>query len=295
MQLFIGFDVGGTHIKHGVIDADGNELTTDQFDTPDDEDSFKQQWREVVQAYQQAHQIAAIGVSIPGHINTHTGEAAKAGALAYLDNVNLYALFSELTDLPIVVDNDASCAALGERWCGAGREYENFVCITVGTGIGGGIVVEGDLWRGAHHRAGEFGVIPVGNKGEGMHVVASAKGLMEACRRALAVSEEEMPTGEELFERMENDLHLREAVEQWALFLARGVYSVISMFDPQVVLIGGGISEQEKIYRLLDKHLQTFEEWEALQVPILPCELGNQAGRLGAVWLAKQKLDRDKT
>ena len=66
------------------------------------------------------------------------------------------------------------------------------------------------------------------------------------------------------------------------------------MFDPQVVLIGGGISEQEKIYKLLDRHLQTFEEWEALQVPILPCQLGNQAGRLGAVWLAKQKLARSE-
>ena len=64
------------------------------------------------------------------------------------------------------------------------------------------------------------------------------------------------------------------------------------MFDPQVVLIGGGISEQEKIYQLLDRKLQSFDEWEALQVPILPCELGNQAGRLGAVWLAKQALSR---
>lgn len=115
---------------------------------------------------------------------------------------------------------------------------------------------------------------------------------MKACRRALAVPEDEMPDGEALFERMESDVHLREAIEQWAHFLARGVYSVISMFDPQAILIGGGISEQEKIYKLLDKYLQRFEEWEALKVPILPCELGNQAGRLGAVWLAKQKLSR---
>ncbi|WP_312998605.1 ROK family protein [Leclercia sp.] len=294
MRLFIGFDVGGTHIKHGVIDEDGNELTTDQFDTPEDEESFKQKWREVVEAYEKEHEITAIGVSIPGHINTHTGEAAKAGALEYLDNVNLYELFAELTDLPLVADNDASCAALGERWCGAGREYENFVCMTLGTGIGGGIVLGGDLYRGSHYRAGEFGVIPVGKNGEGMHEVASAKGLMETCRRALGVSGDDMPKGEELFERMENDLHLREAVEEWALFLARGVYSVISMFDPQVVLIGGGISEQEKIYTLLDKHLQTFEEWDSLQVPILPCQLGNQAGRLGAVWLAKQKFASKK-
>lgn len=292
MRLFIGFDVGGTHIKHGVIDEDGNELAEDQFDTPEDEETFRQKWREVVQAYQKDHEIAAIGVSFPGHINTHTDKAAKAGALDFLDDVNLYDLFAELTDLPVTAENDANCAALGELWRGAGRDYQHFVCITLGTGIGGGIVVEGDLWRGSHYRAGEFGVIPVGNNGEGMHEVASARGLMEACRRALAVSEEEMPKGEALFKLMENDLHLREAVEEWARFLARGIYSVISMFDPQVVLIGGGISEQEKIYQLLDRKLQSFDEWEALQVPILPCELGNQAGRLGAVWLAKQALSR---
>ncbi|EHG7611311.1 TPA: ROK family protein [Citrobacter sedlakii] len=292
MQLFIGFDVGGTHIKHGVIDENGNELTSDEFDTPDDKNAFKQQWKAVVEAYQKAHDIAAIGVSFPGHINTHTGQAAKAGALDYLDNENLCELFAQLTDLPVTAENDANCAALGERWRGAGRDYESFVCITIGTGIGGGIVVEGDIYRGSHYRAGEFGVIPVGDNGECMHEVASASGLMKACRRALAVPEDEMPDGEALFERMESDVHLREAIEQWAHFLARGVYSVISMFDPQAVLIGGGISEQEKIYKLLDKYLQRFEEWEALKVPILPCELGNQAGRLGAVWLAKQKLNR---
>lgn len=292
MQLFIGFDVGGTHIKHGVIDENGNELTSDEFDTPDDKNAFKQQWKAVVEAYQKAHDIAAIGVSFPGHINTHTGQAAKAGALDYLDNENLCELFAQLTDLPVTAENDANCAALGERWRGAGRDYESFVCITIGTGIGGGIVVEGDIYRGSHYRAGEFGVIPVGDNGECMHEVASASGLMKACCRALAVPEDEMPDGEALFERMESDVHLREAIEQWAHFLARGVYSVISMFDPQAILIGGGISEQEKIYKLLDKYLQRFEEWEALKVPILPCELGNQAGRLGAVWQAKQKLSR---
>ncbi|STQ56703.1 fructokinase [Pseudescherichia vulneris] len=80
---------------------------------------------------------------------------------------------------------------------------------------------------------------------------------------------------------MDSDVHLREAINEWALFLARGVYSVISMFDPEAVLIGGGLSEQEKVYQLLDRHLETFEMWEALRVPIHPCKLGNQAGRLG--------------
>lgn len=292
MQLFIGFDVGGTHIKHGVINENGEELTSDEYDTPDDESTFKQKWKAVVDKYRQEHEIVGIGVSFPGHINHLTGEAAKAGALDYLDGENLCELFAQLTDLPVTTENDANCAALGERWQGAGKDYEHFVCITIGTGIGGGIVMEGDLYRGSHYRAGEFGVLPVGNNGEPMHEVASASGLMKACRRALAVSEDEMPDGEELFRRMDSDVHLREAIEEWAHFLSRGIYSVISMFDPQAVLIGGGISEQEKIYLLLDKYLQRFEEWEALRVPILPCELGNQAGRLGAVWLAKQKQAR---
>ena len=292
MQLFIGFDVGGTHIKHGVINENGEELTSDEYDTPDDESTFKEKWKTVVDKYCQEHEIASIGVSFPGHINHQTGEAAKAGALDYLDGENLCELFAQLTDLPVTIENDAHCAALGERWQGAGKDYEHFVCITIGTGIGGGIVMEGDLYRGSHYRAGEFGVLPVGNEGEPMHEVASASGLMKACRRALAVSEDEMPDGEELFKRMDSDVHLREAIEAWAHCLSRGIYSVISMFDPQAVLIGGGISEQEKIYLLLDKYLQRFEEWEALRVPILPCELGNQAGRLGAVWLAKQKQAR---
>lgn len=100
MQLFIGFDVGGTHIKHGVINENGEELTSDEYDTPDDESTFKQKWKAVVDKYRQEHEIVGIGVSFPGHINHHTGEAAKAGALDYLDGENLCELFAQLTDLP---------------------------------------------------------------------------------------------------------------------------------------------------------------------------------------------------
>ncbi len=92
-------------------------------------------------------------------------------------------LFSGLTDLPLVVENDANCAALGEMWRGAGQHYENMVCITIGTGIGGGIIVGRELYRGAHFHAGEFGVMPVGNNGESMHKIASTSGLMASCRQ----------------------------------------------------------------------------------------------------------------
>ncbi len=88
---------------------------------------------------------------------------------------------------------------------------------------------------------------------------------------------------------MANDVHLRDVVERWVGYLARGVYSVVSLYDPQVVLIGGGISQQKELYPMLERSLEKYKFWEALQVPIQPCQLGNQAGRLGAVFLAKQK------
>ncbi|WP_440250941.1 ROK family protein, partial [Escherichia coli] len=84
----------------------------------------KQKWKAVVDKYRQEHEIVGIGVSFPGHINHHTGEAAKAGALDYLDGENLCELFAQLTDLPVTTENDANCAALGERWQGAGKDYE---------------------------------------------------------------------------------------------------------------------------------------------------------------------------
>lgn len=104
-------------------------------------------------------------------------------------------LFSGLTDLPLVVENDANCAALGEMWRGAGQHYDNLVCITIGTGIGGGIIVGRELYRGAHFHAGEFGVMPVGNNGESMHKIASTSGLMASCRRAGAARRRDAACG----------------------------------------------------------------------------------------------------
>lgn len=289
MRKFIGFDVGGTHIKHGLITEEGEELSSDEYDTDYDPEAFKNAWRGVVEQYQQQEEIAGIGVSFPGYINPGTGHVPKAGALEFLDGCNLLALFGELTSLPVTVENDANCAALGEMWRGAGQRYDSFICMTIGTGIGGGLILNRELLRGAHFRAGEFGVIPVGDNGENMHQVASARGLTEASRRALALPSDAPLHGKAIFERMANDVHLRDVVERWVGYLARGVYSVVSLYDPQVVLIGGGISQQKELYPMLERSLEKYKFWEALQVPIQPCQLGNQAGRLGAAFLAKQK------
>ncbi len=107
---------------------------------------------------------------------------------------------------------------------------------------------------------------------------------------ALALPAEEMPPADVIFERMATDVHLREAVNDWARYLSRGVYSVISMFDPGVVLIGGGISEQEKLYPLLTRHLETFEMWEALRCRFSPANWEiRRAGWAPSGWRSKAR------
>lgn len=113
MQQYIGIDVGGTHVKYGVINSDGEELTHHQFDTPEDASTFTRKWQDVVARCQQDYDIAAIGVSFPGHINPHNGHAAKAGALAY----------RRRQPTGVVQRADRSAAGRGERreLRGAGR------------------------------------------------------------------------------------------------------------------------------------------------------------------------------
>ncbi|NIY48871.1 ROK family protein [Cedecea colo] len=289
MRLFIGFDVGGTHVKHGLFTEEGEVLIAEEYDTHYDRQLFLSAWQSVVAGYRQHNEIAGIAISFPGYINPYTGQVPKAGSLTFLDGCNLLEMFGELTDLPITVENDANCAALGEMWLGAGHDYDSLVCVTIGTGIGGGIIVNRELMRGSHFRAGEFGVLPVGQYGEDMHQLASAKGLMDACRREMNIPADEKIHGQDIFARAETDLHIQGVIDNWVKYLARGIYSVVSLFDPQAILLGGGVSTQPMLYPMLERHLEGFKFWDVLKVPIRPCKLGNKAGMLGAVWLAKQK------
>ncbi len=158
MRNFISFDIGGTKVKHGIITEAGEILTSGKYDSSYHRTQFIEQWRDVVQTYRSQYDVAAIGVSFPGYVNTATGHVEKAGSLTLFDDSPMQQIFSDCANLPVVIENDANCAILGEHWLGAGKSYRSVVCVTVGTGIGGGIIIDGHLLHGAHYRPASTGI-----------------------------------------------------------------------------------------------------------------------------------------
>lgn len=287
MRNFISFDIGGTKVKHGVITEAGDILSCSEYDPSHDREIFIGQWRDTVRTYRRQHAISAIGVSFPGYVNTVTGHVQKAGSLEMFDDSPMRRIFSACTDLPIVIENDANCAILGERWLGAGKQHQSLVCLTVGTGIGGGIIIDGHLLRGAHYRAGEYGYMIAGGDNQNLHDLASMTALINTYRRHREIDPQTRIDGRHIFAAAKHDPAVADIIKQWARYLAQGIYGVVSAFDPEAVLIGGGVCRQPMLYPLLEEHLAGYFAWPSIQVPVIPCRLGNTAGLLGAVYLAR--------
>lgn len=287
MRNFIGFDIGGTKVKHGIVTESGEILTSGEYDSTYHYARFIEQWRATVQDYRTRYDVSAIGVSFPGYVNTTTGYVEKAGSLTLFDHCPMRRIFTECANMPVVIENDANCAILGERWLGTGKAYHSLVCITVGTGIGGSIIINDQLLHGAHFRAGEYGYMLANEQNENLHDLAAMPALINAYRRKRGIDKDVYVDGRMIFNAAGQDDEIAGVIKQWTRYLALGIYGVVSAFDPEVVLIGGGVCRQASLYPLLEQHLAGFFAWPDIHVPIMPCQLGNNAGLLGAVSLAR--------
>lgn len=157
MQHYIGIDVGGTTIKYGLVDHAGQIQAQGAVPTPLNKNDFLEQLTKIVTDYQaQATDLAGIGISMPGIIKNN-GFLVTAGAVRSMIGVNLKAEMEQRTNLPTNVENDANAAAIAEHWLGAAQGIENYLCLVLGTGFGGGAIINNQLYRGAHGMAGEFG------------------------------------------------------------------------------------------------------------------------------------------
>lgn len=305
----IGIDLGGTKVAGILMEEGGRVLRREERDTPSD--AVLDTVVAVAEALRTSPAPQAIGVGAAGMVDI------LAGAVPFSPNVSLRDapirdLVGERTGLPCVVDNDANCAAWGEFRFGAGRPFTHMLLVTVGTGIGGGIVWNGELYRGAHGFAGEIGHVIVepggprcncGNLGC-WEQVASGR----AIDRLGAEESKRHPDGTiaRLAGRSEvSGRHVSDAAgegDQAALAimaevgrrLGEGIAGLVNILDPQAVVVGGGVAEEGDL--ILEPARRAFlDAVEAAdrrpEVPILEAELGNDAGALGAAALA---LDPDR-
>src|SRR5699024_1937656 len=155
----VAIDVGGTEIKYALFSEDAEIIKQDKIPTPNNKEDFKQAMLQIVRSFENDYPLDGLGISIPGFINSKTGFAERGGALHFLDHTNIIDLFREELSLPIFIENDANCAALAESGFGHAVGVSDFLLLTVGTGIGGALYLNDELYTGGQFKAGEFGAM----------------------------------------------------------------------------------------------------------------------------------------
>ena len=312
MGLTIGVDVGGTKIAAGVVDESGRILARTRVPTPSDPQWAVDAIAQSVHELKKQHPgVGAVGVGAPGYINRERSVVILAPNIAW-ENEPLRARIEELTGLDTVVENDANCAAWAEFRFGAAAEQDDMVLITVGTGIGGGIVLEGRLHRGSFGVAGEIGhlnMVP-----DGLDCGCGGKGCWEqyASGRALRRYGREKAAADPVAGKLMLDLndgvagtirgvHITEAAQQGdplALecydevsdWLGRGLADLAALFDPAVFVLGGGVSDAGQL--LLDPVARAFGRYltggvHRPRAEVVLASMGSAAGIVGAGDLAR--------
>jgi len=313
MTLACGIDVGGTKIAGGVIDEDGTVVEELRVESPaTDVEAIEDAITSLVTELRSRHEIAAVGVGAAGYVDKARAVVMFAPNIAWRD-VNLKGELEERLDLPVVVENDANAAAWGEFVYGAGHDIDDLLMVAVGTGVGGGVVLDGELYRGAFGVGAEIGhmrVVPdgimcgCGNRGcleqygSGSALVretraaARSGSLLAADLLARAGGDPDAITGPLVTEAAQaGDPFAVEQLQVIGRWLGEGIASLTAVLDPAVVVIGGGVSEAGDL--LLDPVRAAFGtqltgRGHRPVLDIRRARLGNRAGLIGAADLARR-------
>src|SRR5438128_115699 len=310
-EVVFAADLGGTHLRAAPVDANVTinirlKHKTPQATQPDEmAQALVLAVRECeTQSKISGDCIRAVSVVVPGSVNVAQGVVVKAPNVACLDGFRLTAALTSELKLPAVLENDANAAAVGEMWQGAGHGRRTIVCVTLGTGVGGGIILDGKLWRGVNDSAAEIGHMCVDPFG-GVACLCGSRGCLEVYASATAIVRmacEARPrypnslihpcenlTAEEIYEAgMKGDELALEVFRRMGVYLGVGLANLINILNPEMIVIGGGVASA---WELFEKHMHREIAERAFPVPskevkVVGGECGDDAGLLGAAHLA---------
>ena len=308
--LIFAADLGGTHLRAATVDRKGRIQFRFKQNTPQVKDAnaivaaIVAAVRDCQQQNNGSNEISAVSLVVPGTVNVAEGAVVKAPNLPCLDGFPLAATLTEQLDLPAILENDANAAAVGEMWQGAAVGCNTIICVTLGTGVGGGIILNGKLWRGVDGAAAEIGHMCVdpfggvactcGSRGC-LEVFASATAILRMTREASprypdsVLQGKEDRTAETIFEAgQQGDELALEIFRRMGVYLGIGLANLINIINPEMIVIGGGVVNG---WDLFEKHMhQQVEERAfpllAARVKIERAKCGDDAGLLGAARLA---------
>ncbi|MGX7417940.1 ROK family protein [Carnobacterium gallinarum] len=294
MKYYVGIDIGGTNIKYGLLTETGEILHHDKVKTVLSGKDILQHIEEIIKNYQKEYLIKGVGVSAPGTVQAD-GFMTTGGAIMDFYGVNLKELIMERVDLPVKVENDVNTIALAEKWLGGGREFSSFACLAVGTGIGGALIINNELYRGRWGSAGEFGYMitePVVNdntRSSTLSLTGSVRsGLIK--RYSTISGNAEKIDGAEIYQRAEKGE--AAAIETLDLFhknLSEGIFNLLVSLDPEIILIGGAISENTTFIAELNRRVKKLQaDYSQMSnltfAEVAPCRFFNNAGIIGGVY-----------
>jgi glucokinase len=310
MPRTVGVDVGGTKMLAVTVDDARNVIGERRVPTPEGATALIDAFVAVIDAQRAEHPVDAVGIGAAGLVD-RDGVLHLGPNLPDIRDLAIKTLLEERLQLPVQVDNDATCAAWGERELGAAKGSDDAVVVTFGTGIGGGLVLDGRLSRGAHGFAGEVGHMKVDP--DGPPCPCGGRGCWERYASGSALARYGREAGEggratRVVELAGGDFHdvrgehvgaaaregdpeALEIMNKFAWWVAQGLANLADIFDPDTIVIGGGMLESVDLF--LGRTRQVFPQLllagaDRPPVDIVPAQLGERAGAIGAALVARE-------
>lgn len=287
MNKYVCIDIGGTVIKYGIINEDGNILVKGERKS----ESYKggigllEKVKEITNNYKQEYEISGICISTAGMVDPFKGEIIYASsAIPNYIGTKIKEEIEKEFNIQCEVENDVNCAGMGEVWKGAGRGTSSCVCLTVGTGIGGSIILGNKIFHGYNNSAGEIGYMNM--NGGTFQELAAASSLVRRVAERKNIKIEEID-GKKIFELAKSgDIDCIEEIDYLIEILTLGMANIIYMINPEVIILGGGImAQKEYLNDKIDKALKDkLIDRLYSSTKIKFAENENNAGMLGALY-----------
>ncbi|MGA3234432.1 ROK family protein [Lactiplantibacillus pentosus] len=282
MQPIGLIDIGGTTIKFAVLKS-GHLISKNKIATPDNLVDFYKETTAQVNQMRQEHQILGVGISSPGAVNKSTGVIEGASALPYIHNFDIKSSLTERFELPISIENDANCAALAELEDGAGQGVNSLCFLIIGTGVGGAVIVNHQVWHGAHLFGGGFGYTLVDDQSTLSELGTS---VSVAKRYNSRHGSEGLLDGRQVFE-LSNQGNVLAQNEVLVMYqsLAKAIYNLQYSFDPELIVLGGAVSNNPQLIPGINKEVERIRKIvkiASIRPKIVACHFTDEANLRGA-------------
>src|SRR6056297_832382 len=289
---YLAIDIGGTSIKVAIVNKKGNLISKKSYLTPQD----TYEWllvsvRKIIAHYKNEYKISGIGFAIPAVTDSMNGIIKSKGSLIYIKNQSFVQDLKATETLPIIIENDANCAALAEVWLGSAKNNNDIVFLVIGTGIGGAVINNRKVSSGANLFAGEFGY-GIHNfdyeniSGDIWSLTSATQILVNEAAEVLGIEANEL-NGKKVFQLAHENKALERLIDKFFFNLAIGIHNIQYYMDPEKIIIGGGISQRSDLIDEINNRLKIIYNKLGID-EIFPkldtCTFNNDANLLGAVY-----------